>query len=352
MTHPYSDQLAKAWWKNIASAPHPLQIGHWYTAKFPMSGLRIATGGSCFAQHIGARLRAQGFDYIDVEPAPPILEPAEAAALGYGIYSARYGNLYTARQLLQLLQRALGRFEPAASHWPAGDGFVDPFRPTIEPPHRSTEAVSALRQDHLARVARLFSSVDAFVFTLGLTEAWLDARDGAVYPVAPGVSGGDYDPGQHVFRNFSAAEVEGDLRDFVALVREINPRIRLLLTVSPVPLAATATSDNVVVANMYSKSVLRAAAGAVAAADPAIDYFPSYEIIAAHVMRSQFYNADLRTVNEAGVDHVMAQFFAQHPPPARADAANASAATASAASAERHADDIACDEDLLDALGP
>lgn len=351
MTHPYSDQPGKAWWKNIAGAPHPLQIDQWYTAKFPMAGLRIATGGSCFAQHIGARLRAQGFDYVDVEPAPPLLDPAEAATLGYGIYSARYGNLYTARQLLQLLQRAVGRFEPAASHWTVADGFVDPFRPTIEPPHQSAEAVSALRVDHLARVAKLFAGVDAFVFTLGLTEAWLDASDGAVYPVAPGVCGGDFDPGQHVFKNFSATEVEDDLRDFVALVREINPRIRLLLTVSPVPLAATATGDNVVVANMYSKSALRAAAGAVAAADPAIDYFPSYEIIAAHVMRSQFYNADLRTVNEAGVDHVMAQFFAQHPPPVRTDAA-AATASAGTASAERHADDIACDEDLLDALGP
>lgn len=348
MTHPYKGQPARAWWRHIAASPHALAIDDWYTAKFPLAGLRIATGGSCFAQHIGARLRAQGFGYVDVEPAPPILEPAQAAALGYNVYSARYGNLYTARQLLQLLQRALGQFNPVATHWPAGDGHVDPFRPTIEPPHASPEAVTALRDDHLARVAQLFGSIDAFVFTLGLTEAWVDVRDGAVYPVAPGVSGGVFDPALHRFVNFTAAEVEADLRAFIDLARGINPGIRLVLTVSPVPLAATATGANVVVANMYSKSALRAAAGALADSDAAIDYFPSYEIISSHVMRSQFYNADLRTVNAAGVDHVMAQFFAQHPPGAPTQAANAP----TAAEPAQHADDIACDEDLLDALGP
>lgn len=350
MIHPYSSQPPKAWWKQVAKAPHPLDIESWYTAKFPLAGRRIATGGSCFAQHIGARMRASGFEFIDVEPAPPILSADEAARLGYGIYSARYGNLYTARQLLQLLQRALGQFQPLADHWAAGEGFVDPFRPTIEPPHPSVEAVDVLRRDHLDRVAELFRGIDVFVFTLGLTEAWVDVRDGAVYPVAPGVSGGAFDPERHAFVNFSAGEVEEDLRRFFALARSINPAIRMVLTVSPVALAATATGDNVIVANMYSKSALRAAAGALASSDPAIDYFPSYEIITSHVMRSQFYNADMRTVSATGVDHVMSQFFSQHPPPARAAAADA-VGTVTAPDA-RHADDIACDEDLLDALGP
>ena len=40
----------------------------------------------------------------------------------------------------------------------------------------------------------------------------------------------------------------------------MNPKARLVLTVSPVPLAATASGSHVLPATIYSKSVLRAAA--------------------------------------------------------------------------------------------
>ena len=46
--------------------------------------------------------------YMDNAIVPPDLQ----APHGYGIYSARFGNIYTARQLLQLIQRAYGEFVP------------------------------------------------------------------------------------------------------------------------------------------------------------------------------------------------------------------------------------------------
>ena len=57
-----------------------------------------------------------------------------AEPYNYGIYTARYGNLYTARQLLQLFQRAYGSFTPAEGAWAEEDGrWTDPFRPLIQP---------------------------------------------------------------------------------------------------------------------------------------------------------------------------------------------------------------------------
>lgn len=323
---------------------HPLDIEGWYTRKFQIADRRIGTAGSCFAQHIGRNLRAKGFRYVDVEPPPNLLPPDRHGAYGYGIYSARYGNVYTARQLLQLLQRALGEFEPVETAWTHGTGYVDPFRPTIEPAPMSRQEVEELRAWHLARVRRLFEVTEVFVFTLGLTEAWVDGRDGAVYPVAPGVSGGHFDPGVHRFVNFDANDVRADLEAFIKRARALNPSMRFILTVSPVPLMATATGQHVAVATMYSKSVLRAVAGAVADSYGYVDYFPSYEIITSHVMRSQFYNRDLRGVNAAGVAHVMKQFFAEHAPPAREQEAEASAPAADRS-------DAVCDEELLSTFG-
>lgn len=343
MPHPYNKQHPKTRWRTIAECRHPLEIEDWYQKKFPVSDLRIGTAGSCFAQHIGRELRHNGFKFVDMEPAPKFLEPQLRAEHGYGIYSARYGNVYTTRQLLQLLQRALGEFQPVETHWTSGDAYVDPFRPTIEPSPMGRDEVDALRTYHLAQVAKLFESIDVLIFTMGMTEAWVDTRDGAVYPVAPGVAGGVYDARIHEFSNLGHQQVVADLEAFIASTRAINPRLGFILTVSPVPLVATATGRHVIAATTYSKSVLRSVAGELSDKYEFVDYFPAYEIVGSHVMRGQFYNADMRTVNRVGVEHVMRQFFREHAPP--------DSEVVLVEPDPSSEDDAVCDEELLDSFG-
>ena len=344
--HPYQDQPPRAFWKPTVSAHHLLAIPEWYTKKWSIGKDRIATAGSCFAQHIGRHLRDSGFNFMDVEPAPPALRQERWLDYGYGMYSARYGNVYTSRQLVQLLKRALGEFVPEERAWAKDGGFVDPFRPTIEPlPMGSEDEVVALREAHLQAVARLFEQTDLFVFTLGLTESWLSKADGAAFPVCPGTHGGEFDTARYRFFNQPFPAVCADLEKFMARARSINPKMRFLLTVSPVPLVATATAQQVVVASSYSKSVLRAAAGHLEAKYPYVDYFPSYEIIASHAMRGAFYEPDMRSVVKPGVDHVMSHFFRQHAPPLQGRKVKAGAPEAQDEEA------LVCDEELLAAFG-
>jgi hypothetical protein len=54
---------------------------------------------------------------------------------------------------------------------------------------------------------------------------------------------------------------------------------KILLTVSPVPLTKTFTNEDAVVANSYSKSVLRVCAQELKERHPEVDYFPSFEIV-------------------------------------------------------------------------
>ena len=47
--------------------------------------------------------------------------------------AARYGNVYTTLQLRQLLDRAIGLFEPAERAWSTPHGrWLDPFRPLVD----------------------------------------------------------------------------------------------------------------------------------------------------------------------------------------------------------------------------
>jgi hypothetical protein len=311
VNNPYTSQPLRAFWrKGVADVHYSDLADLWQPMRLTRSD-KVATAGSCFAQHIGNNLAARGADFMDMEPAPPVFPSVdEARRWGYGVFSCRYGNLYTSRQLIQLFDEAHGNRTPDEQVWQKGDRFFDALRPGIDPAGQDSAAsVLALRAQHLAAVRRMFATLDVFVFTMGLTEGWEALSDRTMYPMAPGTVAGSHDPARYAFRNLRHAEILADMTGFWDRLRAVNPGARMLLTVSPVPLTATATDDHVLVATTYSKSVLRGVAGELAADHDAISYFPSYEIIASHPGRGMYFNPDLRTVNHYGVNYVMSHFF-------------------------------------------
>ena len=328
MKHPY-EQAAhyRRWRTGVADIP-AAEVDPVVSLPFIISRSdRIVTAGSCFAQHMAPCLRECGYLFLETETAHPMLSPSLVSAYGYGVYSARYGNIYTARQLRQLLERAYGRFQPADHIWEQEGRFFDPFRPSIQPGgYPSRAEYEADRRQHFAAVRRALEELDYFLFTLGLTECWVSRQDGAAYPICPGTVAGRFDPEQHVFINQTAEDVIADMTAFVHELRSINPEAKIILSVSPVPLAATAEDRHVLVATSYSKAVLRVAAEALSKL-PNVFYFPAYEIITGVFTRGMYFASDLRSIREEGVRHVMDLFFrhacggdrsfaAMHPEPA------------------------------------
>ncbi len=271
----------------------------------------IVTAGSCFAQHVAKQLQKVGFNYLVTEKPHPIIPSDIAQEFHYGAFTARYGNLYTARQLRQLLERAYGLFEPQESAWAGKMGrLVDPFRPQIQPGGFLNEAeLEADRSRHLAAVREAVETLSCFIFTLGLTEGWIDTRDGTVFPLAPGVAGGLFDAERYAFKNFSVAEVTEDLQWSLDFIRAKRPEAKFIITVSPVPLNATYLDRHVFVSTTYSKSVLRVAAEEVTQATPLCDYFPSYEIVNNPYHAKTFFAKDRREVTPSGVAYVMGLFL-------------------------------------------
>lgn len=353
--NPYRSLPPTSFWKRAVVAPKPSELDPVVSAVFRITPEeKVATAGSCFAQHIARHLKKSGFCYFVTEDAHPIMRPETAAEYNYGTYSARYANLYTTRQLVQLFRRAYGTFQPGEDIWRDPKGrFIDPFRPEIQPGGFATEAEYwADRRQHLAAVRRMFEELDVFVFTLGLTECYRSRDDGAVFPVCPGVSGGEFDASRHEFHNFDVNEVLADLIEFIDLLRGVNPEARILLTVSPVPLVATAEPRHVLVSTTYSKSVLRVAAEMAAAARPDVAYFPSFEIITGSYNRGAYFDADLRSVKEEGVEHVMRTFLCHYTDGAQALAAPAGgeADAAAASHMERMSElvKVNCEEEALE----
>jgi hypothetical protein len=314
--HPYQSLPHKAFWRKAVAQVRASEVDP--VGDFDLrigTETKVATAGSCFAQHIARYLRGYGYNYFVAEPGHPILPDEVREANNYGLFSCRYGNIYTARQLNQLMQRAYDRFHPREDVWIDEPQVVrDPFRPTSQPGGFVSEIeMRADREQHLAAVRRMFEQLDVFVFTLGLTECWRSRDDGAVFPLCPGVEGGAFDLERHEFHNQTVDEVVADLTDFVEALAQVNSgTAQVVLTVSPVPLTATAEPGaHVLSATTYSKSVLRVAAEAVRQRFGNVQYFPAYEIITGAFARGAYYAADLRNVVEDGVSHVM-RLFMQH----------------------------------------
>lgn len=311
--HPYKSLPDKAFWRRSVASPTSSDVDP--VGKFDLKitkKTKVATAGSCFAQHISRHLQNSGFHYYVTEQGHPILPQSIRNKHHYGTFSARYGNIYTARQLLQLFQRAYGEFSPSEDAWIEADGSVlDPFRPTVQPRgFISIEEMRADRTQHLASVRKMFETLDVFVFTLGLTECWMTRSDGAVFPLCPGVKGGGFDAEKYVFHNQTVEEVIADISNFIENLQRINEKAQIILTVSPVPLVATASPDaSVLSATTYSKSVLRVSAEMLKNQYAHVHYFPSYEIITGNHARGQYFAEDLRGVTEEGVQHVMKLFL-------------------------------------------
>ncbi|MBM6582741.1 GSCFA domain-containing protein [Microvirga sp. BT689] len=344
--NPYQSLPPRAFWKTAVAHGDIDQIsGLGQPTKKLERSAAVSTAGSCFAQHISRQLRANGFNFIDAEPAPEWLIRERRAQFGYGIFSARFGNIYSSAQLKQLIQRASGSFTPTEAVWRTGERFFDPFRPSIEPNgFESAAEVQRSQETHLRSVASMFKRTDVFIFTLGLTEIWRSKEDGAVYPSCPGVQAGSFDAGKYEFVNLTFEQVISDMRYVIDKLLKIRPHMRFIFTVSPVPLTATASSSHVLTATTYSKSVLRAVAGQLAEQYECVDYFPSYELITAPVFQGQFFDSNMRNVRPAGVAFVMKSFFrdfCESSPPAEEHQPRS-------VTVERDDEGVICDEAVLE----
>ncbi|HLQ19325.1 MAG TPA: GSCFA domain-containing protein [Tabrizicola sp.] len=362
MSHPYESLPEESFWRTAVAERDALEITGLWKPKLHISRrTRIVTAGSCFAQHFSQALVARRYRWLDFEPGPTGLTPAQRKDYHYGTFSFRTGNIYTPRMLLQWLSWALTDAKTPEEVWQKDGRYYDPFRPGVEPGgFVSVEELLASRAETLSAIAAAVRGAQVLVFTMGLTEAWQDRVSGVEYAVCPGTVAGHFDADRHVFVNHGFGTLMGDMIAALRLLFRTNRRLRVLLTVSPVPLTATASGQHVLTATSHSKSLLRAVASELVAAQARVDYFPSYEIITHPAYRGRFFAPNLRSVLPEGVDHVMTQFFRDQAVAFGGEAAApASVAPPGVPEVEEvpepepsAAEDLRCEEEILGAFAP
>lgn len=120
------------------------------------------------------------------------------------------------------------------------------------------------------------SAADVVVISLGVAPCYFDRKTGAFAFTI----GSHFYSQEHVFRTTTVRENVENIKAIIALLQSLNPAVRIVLTVSPVPLKGTFEMQSAVVADCVSKSTLRVAAHDVASALPdRVIYWPSFELV-------------------------------------------------------------------------
>ncbi len=64
---PYEGLDKRSYWRSGVVDSHPLKMPDLYRRKFELrADDKIATAGSCFAQHIARAMRGKGYEVLDV----------------------------------------------------------------------------------------------------------------------------------------------------------------------------------------------------------------------------------------------------------------------------------------------
>jgi hypothetical protein len=275
-------------------------------------GARVFAIGSCFAQEIRRALNDNGFDArpkfdtIEID-----LDSQMAGPLGHI-------NYYSIFSIRQELERVLDGVPAEPPHQPIKPGawnaryqggwealWQDPLRHGCVA--RTEEGILDVMQkvDVVSRDA--LEQAEAYVFTLGLIETWVDTVTG-LHAWSSKVRSVSPDPERFVFHLSTYEENLANLRWVCQTIADRFPGKPVIVSVSPVSMLNTYTGWDIVKANTYGKSLLRTVAGALETEFPHLTYWPSYELCT----HADIYKPDGRHARDDAVDHTVQRFLEAH----------------------------------------
>lgn len=258
-------------------------IGHgWFPPRpFIDKDRYITAFGSCFAREVTKFLFDEGYRVFGRD-------------LNLNAYVVRSGEgIVNTAALRQQFEWALDEKRPLSELWHDKNGVAGDY----------SDEIQATTRD-------IFTSTEIFIFTLGLSEVWYDKETNEIFWRA--VPKTQFDPERHAFRVLGVEENKENLKRVYELVRKHRPDAQIIMTLSPVPLAATFRPVSCVTANAVSKASLRVAIDEIMRefeGDERLHYFPSYEIVTCFFADPM--KDDLRHPRREVVDFIM-QTFKRH----------------------------------------
>ena len=301
----YAALSGTAVYPHPAKDPERLQpfasLEHTPKFKIPKDG-KIFAIGSCFAREIEQAMFALGMDVVSYKT----IHEHDSDKFKY------ITNKYTPTSILHDLKLATQGFSEndinsgvvkinpknsrCASYQFGGGNSLDTAS--------HEEVASAYRR--LLTNMSLIKQCELVVITLGLVESWYDKEKKTYLNISPHKSTVKNNPNRYELHVLSYEQIMSCLEDIYKTLQEsAEVDQNVLITVSPVPLHATYRNQDVLQANCYSKSVLRAAVEEFVVKNPSVAYFPSYEMVTLTSPDKVWKGSDYRHVSRNMVGKIM-----------------------------------------------
>lgn len=232
---------------------------------------RLLLLGSCFATNVGQRFRRAKFD-ASVNP---------------------FGVLFNPYSVLDAMDRIVGR-----RHFSSGDFFESDGRYlslSLHSDHHYPDVATALEQTN-ALVDELHGRVKGLThvfYTFGTAEVFRYIPTGKICANCHKIPQREFTK-----ERMTVEEIVGIARRSEALLREVNPDVTIVYTVSPVRYLSEGP-----LGNSASKGMLFCAVEALAGGGKNV-YFPAYEVIMDELRDYRFFGPDLVHPNELAVDYL------------------------------------------------
>lgn len=238
-------------------------------------GESVFTIGSCFARNIERKLQQKGFHVPSLEFDAPVEE-------GFPGPISNILNKYSPQGMLNeiLYARFGSKFrEPEAFLVEGAQGQVSDYQLHIAKPVSLDRALER-REQVRSLFKKSIENSRVVVLTLGLIEVWKDSKSDVYLNEHPSYNMVTLHDGRFRFEILDYFSTLKVIKDIIVNLNQMRgDDIKIMLTVSPVPLQRTFTEEDVIIANCHSKSLLRCAAGEAARCFDFVDYVPSYESV-------------------------------------------------------------------------
>ena len=268
----------------------------------------VFTIGSCFARNVESALLETGMTVTSNE--------SDLGVIGDSLgFTPNFFNKYSIHSIYNDLKWAFERDTYPGDDiiYPMHkDGLYADMQLGMSKLAFEMADIRDFRTRYLDVMARA-KDADVVIITLGYVETWYDNKLGIYLNTSPPQPLIKADPDRFVFRVLSYNDILTALHDVHALlIKHRTKPLKMLVTVSPVPLLSTFRDVDVLVANTYSKSVQRAAIDEFIRDAEGVDYFPSYEFVILSNPELAWARGDYRHVSPDLVARIMSNVITQY----------------------------------------
>lgn len=236
----------------------------------------LLTIGSCFSESIGNKLLENKFDTL-VNP---------------------FGTIFDPLSITRLLTNSLNNNTPEADTYILSEGVYKNLELHSSFTGLSQDELELQIRARLSITHEFLRSAKWLLVTFGTAHVYKYKKTSAYIANCQKLSAKSFNR-----ELMSVKYLKEDFTEFLQKLKDFNPSLNIILTVSPV----RHLKDGIV-ENMISKSILRVFCHELATSNESIHYYPAYELMMDDLRDYRFYEEDMIHPSAQAIDYIWGHF--------------------------------------------